>query len=314
MSINRINYACSCELFWDSDTIMDGIGTICHEFAHTLGLPDFYNRNSDANSQTTAAMGYWSLMDYGNYQNSGFAPSGFTAFEKYSLGWMDLEEINDPGHYTLDDITKIPDHDAGIHSAYRINTTQENSFIILENRSKTGWYSYDSTEGLMVTAVRYDKNSWSGNTVNTSTNILNKRYHIIAADNNYNRDSNAGDLFPYQGLDSITTKGQPMLTVASYIPQHSIYNIRKDNTIISFYAGPDKDSHVETHHATEFSISVIDGELSVTAPVGSTVTVHDISGKAIFQNIMTQPTQHIALPGRGIWIIKCGGLTRKVTQ
>ena len=311
-SIKNITYACSCELFWDTDTIMDGIGTICHEFAHTIGLPDFYNKYSDANSETVAAMGFWSLMDYGNYENAGFTPVGFTAFEKYSLGWMDIEEISSPDHYVLNDISRMSDPDAGIHTAYRINTAQENSFIILENHVKTGWYSFHATEGLMVTAVRYDNISWTGNTVNTSSNSANKRYHILPADNDYNRYTHYGDLFPYQGIDSITTKGAPMLAVASNIPQYSVYNIRKEGGKITFYAGPDRDSKVEGHPAVQISINIINGELSVTAPVGSKVTVHDISGRTVSETVTSQSTQRIALPGQGIWIVKCRNIVRKL--
>lgn len=311
-SIKNITYACSCELFWDTDTVMDGIGNICHEFAHTLGLPDFYNRYSESNSYTVAAMGYWSLMDYGNYENEGFTPVGLTAFEKYSLGWMDIEEISTPDHYILNDISQMPDADAGIHSAYRINTSQDDSFIILENHVKTGWYNFHAAEGLMVTAVRYYRSSWTGNTVNTSSSSSNKRYHILPADNDYNRDTRYGDLFPYQGIDSITTKGAPMLAVASNIPQYSVYNIRKEGGKITFYAGPDRDSKVEGHPAVQISINVIDGELSVTAPVGSKVTVHDISGRTVSETVTSQSTQRIALPGQGIWIVKCGNIVRKL--
>jgi M6 family metalloprotease-like protein len=310
--IKNITYACSCELFWDTDTVMDGIGNICHEFAHTLGLPDFYNKNSDANSESVAAMGYWSLMDYGNYENQGFTPVGLTAFEKYSLGWMDIEEITDPGHYVLNDISQMPDADAGIHSAYRINTGQDDSFIILENHIRTGWYSYHATEGLMVTAVRYYRSSWTGNTINTSSTSANKRYHILPADNNYERDTNYGDLFPYQNVDSITTKGEPKLAVASNIPQYSVYNIRKEGGKIAFYVGPDRESKVEGHPATQLSINVIDGELSVTAPVGSRVSIHDISGRSVYETVTSQSTQRIALPGQGIWIVKCGNMVRKL--
>lgn len=34
-------YACSAELLGNSGTTRDGIGTFCHEYSHTLGLPDF---------------------------------------------------------------------------------------------------------------------------------------------------------------------------------------------------------------------------------------------------------------------------------
>jgi len=312
--LKRVFFCCSCELFWDSDSIIDGIGTICHEFAHTLGLPDFYNKSSASSAITDAAMGYWSLMDYGNYENEGFSPVGLTAFEKYSLGWMDIEEIKAPGHYTLSaDISQEPDPENEIHSAYRINTEQENSFIILENHAKTGWYKYHASEGLLVTGVRYDRSSWSSNQVNTTSSNLYKRFHIFPADNDYNRSSNAGDLFPYQDVDSITTKGQPALLIASYTPQYSVYDIRKEGNIIAFNAGQDRTSAgIDNRSAKDISINVTDGELSVTAPLGTEVTVHDISGRMVSKTITTQATQRIALPGRGVWIVKCGKTVRKL--
>ena len=103
-----------------------------------------------------------------------------------------------------------------------------------------------------------------------------------------------------------------MLAVASNIPQYSVYNIRKEGGKIAFYAGPDRDSKVEGHPATQLSINVIDGELSVTAPVGSKVTVHDISGRTVSETVTSQSTQRIALPGQGIWIVKCRNIVRKL--
>ena len=45
--VTLLDYASSVELYgWTSDpetVIIDGIGTICHEFSHVLGLPDFYD-------------------------------------------------------------------------------------------------------------------------------------------------------------------------------------------------------------------------------------------------------------------------------
>lgn len=310
---NRVYFCCACELFWDSDTIFDGIGTICHEFAHTLGLPDFYNKSSASGSISNAAMGYWSLMDYGSYENEGFSPVGLTAFEKYSLGWMEIEEIKTPGHYTLyADVSQEQDPDNGIYSAYRINTEQDNSFIILENHAKTGWYKYHAAEGLMVTGIRYDNYSWSGNQVNTTSSNLYKRYHIFPADNHYARSSNAGDLFPYNNIDSITTKGAPALAIATYTPKCSVYDIRKEGNIITFIAGPDRISGVDSHSATDISINVTDGELSVTAPLGTEVYVHDISGRLVSKTVTSQGTQRIALPGGGVWIVKCGNVVRQL--
>ena len=303
--IRRIKYSCSCELFWDTDSIPDGIGTFCHEFSHTLGLPDFYN--TDYNDQDkagkddleNAAMGYWSLMDYGCYENEGFSPVGYTAFEKYSLGWLDLEEITDQGTYDLSDISQPSDPEAGIHSAYRLSTGNDDQFIILENHTRTGWYSHHEAEGLMVTAVDYNEGGWTGNYLN---NYNPKHYRILPADNDYQRETNAGDLFPYtytdskgtHVTDSITTSGEPQLKAGSSYPSFSIYDITRNNGRVSFRAKYDMPS------------SVAD-----VKPDETTVTVYDISGKPVLK-VTTSDPGHISLPGPGIWIIKYGNITRKV--
>ena len=298
-------YACSCELFWNSTYIPDGIGVFCHEFAHTLGLPDFYSTNFIED----AAMGYWSLMDYGNYENGDFSPVGLTAFEKYSLGWLDPEEINSPGTYALSDISKAPNPEAGIHTAYRLSTSNNNRYILLENHSRTGWYSFQAAQGLLVTAVNYNSSRWEDNTVN------NKRpygFSILPADNDFNRDSNNGDLYPYNGRDSITPFSQPALVIDRTRTQYSVYGIEMNQGVISFTASREKPTSVTAQQDSRITITVSDGACLVTAPAGSCVTVHDISGKAVLETHTTQPTQSISLPGPGIWIIRCGSTVRKI--
>ena len=317
--IRSMRYACSCELLWDSDSIPDGIGTFCHEFSHTLGLPDFYNtsNNSGTDDEDNAAMGYWSLMDYGNYENQGLSPVGYTAFEKYSLGWMDLEEITAQGVYVLDDISRKPVPGSGVHSAYRLNTGNDDQFIILENHRRTGWYKFHKAEGLMVTAVDYDRNRWMNNTIN---NFNPKRYRILPADNDYSRNSNAGDLFPHSYTDSegdhvtnsITTTGTPQLKAGSSYPSFNIYGISRQGDRIEFTAAYDLPSRTESPQREDISITIEDGLLKVTAPSGSTVTVFDISGKAVSRSRTTSAVWQTTLPGPGIWIVDCAGKTRKV--
>lgn len=302
--IRRARFTCVCELYWDTD-FPDGIGTFCHEFSHTLGLPDFYNTENSEGAATddenNAAMGYWSLMDYGNYENEGFSPVGYTAFEKYSLGWMDLEEITYAGLHTLNDISQKPNPESGIHSAYRLSTGNDDQFIILENHVKTGWYKFQKAQGLMVTAVDYLRSGWDDNKVN---NYDPKHYRILPADNDYTRDSNAGDLFPYtcsdstgtHVVDSISTRGKPQLKAGSSYPPFSIYNITRNQDQVTFRAGYDMPSNVENVKQQE-----------------TTVTVYDISGKPVLKTTTSDP-EHITLPGHGIFIVKYGNVTRKVSR
>lgn len=307
--IKDIRFVCSCELFWDSDTILDGIGVFCHEFSHMLGLPDFYYTTNSTASETNAAMGTWSLMDYGAYDNGGFSPVGYTAFEKYCMGWLEIEDITEPGTYTLDEISQNPSGDR--HVAYRLNSPDYNDdmFIILENHQQTGWYSYHAASGLMVTAVSYNSRNWANNSVTTTAN---KRYAILPADNNYSRSSNAGDLFPYNSTDSITTLGKPQLKAGTSFPLYSIYGIRNNNGIVSFQASADMPTHVHVQSACATNIKLEDGTLKITAPEGTMVWIHDMSGHTAYQTVMEGQEKTVPVPGHGIWLVKCGTVVRKI--
>lgn len=85
-------FACSSELSGKTGETLSGIGTFCHEFSHCLGLPDLYNTEYG----DTFGMGTWSLMDMGSYNNNSRTPVGYSAFERYSCGWLDLQELQEP--------------------------------------------------------------------------------------------------------------------------------------------------------------------------------------------------------------------------
>ena len=64
------------------------VGTICHEFFHSLGAPDLYHYDGNG---APAAMGGWDIMD-----GAGDPPAYMSAFMKYKYGdWIVYEpEIN----------------------------------------------------------------------------------------------------------------------------------------------------------------------------------------------------------------------------
>ncbi|MGB0101436.1 MAG: immune inhibitor A domain-containing protein, partial [Nocardioides sp.] len=64
-----------------------GLGVFAHEFAHDLGLPDYYDTNGGDNGN-----GFWTLMDSGSWLGHGDGSIGSSAghmgpTEKLFLGW-----------------------------------------------------------------------------------------------------------------------------------------------------------------------------------------------------------------------------------
>ena len=76
VKLNR--YFCTAELKGNSGSTMCSIGTTCHEFAHTLGLPDFYDADYETNGEA-ASMYSFDLMSSGNYNANSTIPPYFTA-------------------------------------------------------------------------------------------------------------------------------------------------------------------------------------------------------------------------------------------
>ena len=81
-------YACGGELNGETGSIA-GIGTMCHEFSHCLGYPDFY----DTDYSGGQGMGYWDLMDGGSYNGDGYQPAGYTSYERWVAGWKTPTEL-----------------------------------------------------------------------------------------------------------------------------------------------------------------------------------------------------------------------------
>lgn len=187
---------------------IDGIGTFCHEFSHCLGLPDFYCTNDYSNY---FGMSDWSLMDYGCYNNEGYTPIGYSAYEKNFMGWIDYVEPQDNTRYTL---PVFNSKNAANDVALKItNPTNSNEYYIVENRARQGWDRYIYGEGLMITHVTYNASRWANNEVN---NYSQQGMTIIPADNELNNtkaSSLAGDLWPYNGNDALTDDSRPAATL-----------------------------------------------------------------------------------------------------
>ena len=170
------HYACSNELK-NSNKARTGIGTICHEFSHVLGLPDYYLTTGSPSVQQRETPGAWSLMGYGNYLNNGNTPPNFSVYDKYYLGWLEPEalaqskflEIPADGTTTFM-IARNEKHVA--EGAYRTDTV-----YYLENRQQEGWDAYLPGHGMLIWRVIFNENDW----LNNCPNDYVARYRLISA-------------------------------------------------------------------------------------------------------------------------------------
>ncbi len=179
-------YSASPEL-WTNDASC-GIGTICHEFSHVIGLPDIY----PVGSSEFSACDEWDLMDGGNFTDDGWCPPNYSIFERSLLGWQSPEELS-----ASTSVTNMPSYDStGL--AYSIsNSANVKEQYLLENRQWEGWDYMLPNHGLLVTYVDFNQDSWTTNSVNSSRS--HHRYDYLHADGlDYNYfDALYKDISPY---------------------------------------------------------------------------------------------------------------------
>ncbi len=215
-------YACSAELTGTSGNTIDGIGTFCHEYSHTLGLPDFYATNGSS----AFGMDRWSVMDLGCYAMDGRIPIGFMSYERQYCGWLELTELSTSSTISL---PYIGDNSI----AYRISSHNEDQYFTLETRQKKGWDIGLPAEGLMIVKIDYDANIWRYNTVNNE--ITRQRVQIMAADGKYSRDNLTGDLYPYAGNNEFTSSSIPSMEIYNtIIINKPVTNIDYTNGVTTF--------------------------------------------------------------------------------
>lgn len=123
-------------------TSINGIGLFCHEFSHTLGLPDLYPTLSSAQVDDQA-MEIWSVMDGGTYTDNGYTPTPYTPWEKEQMGWTTLKTLTEAGDYTFttDDAAKV--------------MGDNGEYIILHDIQNSGWAAQLPGHGLLVYRIDY---------------------------------------------------------------------------------------------------------------------------------------------------------------
>jgi M6 family metalloprotease-like protein len=246
------SYACGPELNGQTGEI-GGIGTMCHEFSHCLGYPDFY----DIDYSGGQGMGSYDLMDSGSYNGDGYQPAGYTSYELWMAGW--LEPIQLEGEDVS--ITEMKSLQNGGESYIIYNKGNRNEYMMLENRQLEGWDASLPYNGLLILHCDYDADVWANNGPNDDPN--HQRMTIVPATGDYSYYSWQGQKFYYDAAlfpndlanafnknfktyDSVAKKAAQFFnknTNGTYWIDSSVENIEQnDNGTISFdfvadYAG-----------------------------------------------------------------------------
>lgn len=282
-----------------TDAHMDGVGLFCHEFGHALGLPDFYYTGSDATlNRDLLTMDYWSIMDYGQYYFNGYAPPGYTAFERSTLGWLDVKELTEPQFAQLYPFGK----EAEGPTAYVIrNPENECEYFLLENRQPDTWYPKRMGAGMLVTHVDYSARYWANNTVNNDPN--HQRMAYVPADNKKDGTRTSpeltlsqlfngykGDLFPgTQNVTSFTDETTPAMR---------FYNCSTDKVNRPIYNIVMSTDGVIAFSFRDASLTGID---AVTQPDDTdNVQVYTLSGRRVVSLQTAAPGVYILSNGQKV--------------
>ena len=225
---------------------VNGLGVICHEFSHSLGLPDMYPTETSARLDNQE-MEYWDLMDGGEYTNAGFCPTAYTAFEKEQMGWpVDIRTLDsDANNVTM---TKSTEQGG---TAYKIvNPQNDKEYLMLEYIQRKGWNKYLFGNGLLVYHV-----CLPSETLDLYTHLNNApgfpgmavvpadgaclSSYIKANEDDY-INSHKGDLFGQNVTELSDTNKQPNFCwynaakTEKLSTNKAIKNIKYDNGVLKF--------------------------------------------------------------------------------
>ena len=227
-------YACSTEIAgWEgSYADINGIGTICHEFSHVLGLPDLYDTDYEGSGGESNNPSDWDIMAGGSGGSFGRNPVGYSLYERYALGFSTPKLIEGEGTYTM---TALDTSNEG----YRLNTPNENEFFLLENRQSGKWDRSLPGHGMLVARVdSTNEMVWWQNTVNCNPGHM--YYDLLRAGNGYG--ANASDPFPgTSGVTTLTNFTKPsLMTWNKQFNDYAITNISEGRGgVISFDVAPE---------------------------------------------------------------------------
>ena len=272
--------------------LINGIGLFCHEFSHTMGLPDIYaTTGAPGYNKDNFGMEFWDLMDGGEYVHSGRFPTAYTSWEREVMGWMNVDTLTDTAHVVLRTIDSKGD---SARSCKIVNPSVKNEAIYLQNIQNKGWNYYLPGHGLLVYRVSYASDDV--NFADNPNNGSRPRIVCIPADgklgaiadyaddstpDNYYADM-AGDTYP--GTSNVSSIASFTMYSGDALDR-PILNIKEDGTLVSFdYLGkkiPSAINSVMVNDKATDRIFNLNGMLMGTDKTRLPKGIYIINGKKI---------------------------------
>ena len=228
------------ELNQKNGFLLSGIGLFCHEFSHTLGLPDLYP-TVDASKVDNQNPEMWDLMDGGEYTYNGYFPTPYSPWEMDVMGWTTPIELGDEAkQVSLNSY-------ASDRTAYKING-ENNEYLLIQNIQTDGWWGGITKAfktGMLVWRIDYPYDVVSlGNRLNNE--IGKPNVMIVPADGYVISEYNVTDddeskakykaslkADPFPGANNVTELLSVKLNKSTL--KKPFYNIKEtDDGVITF--------------------------------------------------------------------------------
>ena len=214
------NYAMSGEMSGNS---LGGIGTLCHEFGHVMGLPDLYDTDYGTVYDNCLSPNDWDIMDGGSYNGDGHCPPNYDPWEKDFFGWLTPINLGNEGqNVTLyaNGTENQQTYQINASGTYVSPTTSGLRYYI-ENRQAVGWDAPLTGHGMLIWKVNFNASAWEENAPNNSETSGAPLYTVVSATGTKigwdgSTDNCPKNPFPGSGKKTSWSgvSGKPLLNIA----------------------------------------------------------------------------------------------------
>lgn len=215
------NYAMSGEL--ERSGALGGIGTLCHEFGHVMGLPDLYDTSYGTVYENCLTPNDWDIMDGGSYNGDGHCPPNYDPWEKDFFGWLTPINLGNEGqNVTLyaNGTENYQTYQINASGTYVSPTTSGLRYYI-ENRQAVGWDAPLTGHGMLIWKVNFNASAWENNAPNNSETSGAPLYTVVSATGTAigwdgSTDNCPKNTFPGSGHKTSYNgiSGKPLLNIA----------------------------------------------------------------------------------------------------